>query len=164
MSTPLSLVLAVADNGVIGDRGKIPWRIPEDMRRFKALTLGRPVIMGRKTWESLPKKPLAGRTNIVVTRDKSFRAEGAIVMNSLDEAILHAEKETPIEIAVIGGAEIYLSAVSRASIVHLTQVHASPEGDITMPPFDASIWMETAREDHRTPDGLRYSYVTLKRR
>ncbi|MBI3678404.1 MAG: dihydrofolate reductase [Proteobacteria bacterium] len=164
MSAPISLVLAVADNGVIGDRGRIPWRIPEDMRRFKALTLGKPVIMGRKTWESLPKKPLVDRTNIVVTRDKTFWAEGALVVNSLDEAIARAQEEKPGEIAVIGGAEIYSAVLPRTSIVHLTEVHAKPEGDASMAPFDKSIWKETAREDRRTPDGLGYSYVTLERR
>jgi dihydrofolate reductase len=163
MSAPISLILAVADNGVIGDRGKIPWRIAEDMRRFKALTVGKPVIMGRKTWESLPKKPLADRTNIVVTRDKGFVANGAVVTHSLDEAVVRAEREKPSEIAVIGGADIYLAALSRASIIHLTEVHVAPAGDASMPPFDSTVWKETERENRETPEGLRYSYVTLTR-
>jgi len=99
----VSLVLAMAENGVIGKDGALPWRIPEDMRHFKALTMGKPCIMGRKTWDSLPKKPLPGRANIVVTRDRNFHAEGAIVAHSLDEAFARAGNAE--EIAIIGGAE-----------------------------------------------------------
>jgi len=162
MTAPISLVLARAQNGVIGDRGKIPWRIPEDMRRFKALTMGKPVIMGRKTWESLPKKPLPGRTNIIVTRDPDYTADGAVVAHTLDEAVAIAERANPSEIAVIGGAEIYAAALPRASIIHLTEVHADIAGDTVMPPFDAREWRETSRED-REDHGLAYSFVALKR-
>jgi dihydrofolate reductase len=157
----ISLVLAMADNGVIGKDGALPWRIADDMRRFKALTLGKPCIMGRRTWESLPKKPLPGRANIVVTRDRSFHAEGAVVAHSLDEAIVRAGGVP--EICVIGGVDIYRAALPHASLVHLTQVHGNVEGDTRMPPFDRDIWRETAREDRETPEGLRYSYVTLER-
>jgi len=157
----ISLVVAMADNGVIGKDGALPWRIADDMRRFRALTVGKPCVMGRGTWESLPKKPLPGRANIVVTRDREFHAEGAIVVHSLDEAIARAG-EVP-EICVIGGAEIYRAALPHATLVHLTQVHGNVEGDTRMPLFDRSTWRETAREDHQTPEGLRYSYVTLER-
>ena len=160
----LALVLAVADNGVIGSAGAIPWRIPADMRRFKALTIGKPVIMGRKTWESLPKKPLPARLNIVVTRDTSFKAEGAEVVHSLDDAILRAEREASDEIAVVGGAEIYLAALPRTDVIHLTEVHVDASGDVRMPAFDRAIWREAAREAHETDGGLRYSYVTLARK
>ncbi len=156
----ISLVVAMSDNGVIGRDGAIPWRIPEDMRRFKALTLGKPCVMGRRTWDSLPKKPLPGRDNIVVTRDRDFSAEGASVVHSLDEAFARAAPE----ICVIGGAEIYRSALPRADVVHLTQVHGDFDGDTRMPRFDPSEWRETAREDHATAEGLRYSYVTLERK
>ena len=155
----VSLVVAMADNGVIGKAGRLPWRIPDDMRRFKALTLGKPCVMGRKTWESLPKKPLPGRLNIVVTREKSYRAEGATVVHSLDEALAHAGDAD--EICIIGGAGIYRAALSRARLVHLTQVHGDIDGDTRMPLFDRTQWRETAREDHATPEGLRFSYVTL---
>ena len=155
----VSLVVAMADNGVIGKAGRLPWRIPDDMRRFKALTLGKPCVMGRKTWESLPKKPLPGRLNIVVTREKGYRAEGATVVHSLDEALAHAGDAD--EICVIGGVGIYRAALSRASLVHLTQVHGDIDGDTRMPLFDRTQWRETAREDHATPEGLRFSYVTL---
>jgi dihydrofolate reductase len=159
----IALVLAMADNGTIGARGAIPWRIADDMRRFKAITMGKPVLMGRKTWDSLPKKPLPGRTNIVITRDRVFRVEGAAVAHSLDEAIARAQSENPDEIMIVGGTEIYLAALPRADVVHLTQVHGDFAGDAFMPPFDPKLWRETTREDRVTPEGLRYSYVTLEK-
>jgi dihydrofolate reductase len=159
----ISLVLAMADNGVIGVRGALPWHIADDMKRFKAITMGKPIVMGRKTWDSLPRKPLPGRDNIVITRDRAFRADGAIVVHSLDEALACAESGRPDEIAIIGGAQIYLEALPRADIVHLTQVHGAFEGDARLPPFDSQLWREAAREDRTTPEGLRYSYVTLER-
>ena len=159
----VALVLARAANGVIGADGGIPWRIPEDMRRFKAITMGKPILMGRKTWDSFPKKPLPGRTNIVITRDRALRADGAIVVHSLEEGLARAGSEATEEIAIVGGAEIYRLALPRASIVHLTEVHTDAEGDVSMPPFGPE-WRETVREDHATPEGLRYSYVTLARK
>jgi dihydrofolate reductase len=153
------LVLAMADNGVIGMRGAIPWRIADDMKRFKTLTLGKPIVMGRKTWDSLPKKPLPGRTNIVVTRDAAWHADGAVVAHSLDEALARDEDE----IAIIGGAEIYRAALPRSDVIELTEVHGDFEGDAHMLPFDPAQWRETARENRATPEGLRYSYVRLER-
>ena len=163
MTARISLVVAVADTGVIGARGAIPWRLPEDMRRFKAITMGKPVVMGRKTWDSLPRKPLPGRTNIVITRDRALHAPGAIVVHSLDEALARAACERPDEIMIVGGAEIYLAALPRADTVHLTQVHGDFEGDARLPPFDPKLWRETAREDRATAEGVRYSYVTLEK-
>lgn len=163
MSAIVSLVLARADNGVIGADNALPWRIPDDMKRFKALTMGKPIVMGRKTWDSFPRKPLPGRTNVVITRDRQWRAEGAVAVHSLDQALAAAESERPAEIAVIGGAEIYRLALPRASLIHLTEVHTDAKGDVSLPAFGAD-WRETAREDGATPDGLRYSYVTLVRR
>ncbi len=162
MSVDIVLVLAVADNGVIGDRGAIPWRIPEDMKRFKALTIGKPLIVGRKTWESFPKRPLPGRTNIVITRDKAYAAEGAVVVHALDDALARAAAENPAAITIAGGAEIYRAALPQATRIELTEVHGDVAGD-THFAFDRSGWRETAREDHATADGLRYSYVTLVR-
>ena len=162
--THISFVVARARNGVIGRDNRIPWRIPEDMRRFKAITMGKPLVMGRKTWDSLPKKPLPGRTNIVVTRDRNFAAEGAVVVHSVEEALARAQAEKPDEIAVIGGAEIYAALLPRATRVHLTEVDLDPEGDASMPGFDAAVWREVSREAHQAPDGLRYAYVTLERR
>jgi dihydrofolate reductase len=157
----ISLVLAMADNGVIGKDGGLPWRIPDDMRRFKALTLGKPCVMGRKTWDSLPRKPLPGRDNIVVTRDRNFSADGAIVAHSLDDALARAGAAE--EICVIGGVELYRAALPHADLIHLTQVHRDFEGDVGLEPFAPAVWRETAREEHRTAEGLRFSYVTLGR-
>ena len=151
----ITLILAAADNGVIGKAGAIPWRIPDDMKRFKAMTLGKRVVMGRKTWESLPKKPLPGRDNIVISRDANFRADGAAVMSRLEDALEG-------EAMVIGGAEIYRAALPFASRIELTEVHGAIDGD-TLFTFDRAGWREVARERHQTPDGLAYSYVTLVR-
>lgn len=156
----ITLVLAMAENGVTGKAGAIPWRLSEDMKRFKQLTLGKPVVMGRKTWDSLPKKPLPGRTNIVVTRRKDWMADGAIKAASLEEALLKAGG-TP-ETMVIGGSEIYREALPLAGRIELTEVHRSFDGDAFFD-FDRSNWREIARQDHVTPEGLAYSYVTLVR-
>lgn len=151
----ITLILAAADNGVIGSHGAIPWRISDDMKRFKALTLGKTVIMGRKTWDSLPKKPLPGRRNIVVTRQKDWRGEGAETM-SLGEALAVTDA------FVIGGAEIYRAALARAGRIELTEVHGDYEGEAKFT-FDRAGWREVAREVHTTPEGLAYSFVTLTR-
>ena len=164
MSAVISFVLARADNGVIGDRGTIPWRIGEDLKRFKAITMGKPIVMGRKTWDSFPKKPLPGRTNIVITRDPDWRAQGAVAVTSLDAALARAESERPDEIAIIGGAEIWNLALPLAKRIHLTEVHINAQGDVSIAAFDPAQWRETGREDHTTADGLHYSYVTLERR
>ncbi len=160
--THVTLILAMADNGVIGKKGDIPWRLPEDMRRFKALTLGKPCIMGRRTWESLPKKPLPGRTNIIVTRDRNYRAEGATAVATVDEALGRAKADNSEEIMIIGGADIYRAALPRATRIQLTEIHAAIEGDTTFD-FDRSGWIETNRDGRKTENGLSYSFVTLER-
>src|SRR5579863_8638528 len=132
------------------------------MKHFKAATLGKPCIMGRKTWESLPKKPLPGRTNIVITRDRAFSAAGAIIAHTWDEALAQAERERSDEISVIGGAEIYAAALPQASRIYLTEVHRAFDGDAHFR-FDRADWREAAREDRATSEGLRYSFVTLER-
>ena len=152
------LVVAAAENGVIGKDGKIPWHISEDLKRFKALTMGHTVVMGRKTWDSLPRKPLPGRVNVVVTRQKDWHAEGAIAASSLGAATAG----TSGTVMIIGGAEIYERALPMATRIELTEVHQAFDGDAKFE-FDRSGWTETARESHVTPDGLRYSYVTLTR-
>lgn len=149
----ITLILARAENGVIGMNGAIPWHIADDLKRFKALTLGKSVVMGRKTWDSMPRRPLPGRRNIVVTRDADWRADGADSM-ALDAALAQPD------IFVIGGAEIYRAALARADRIELTEVHRVFEGDARFD-FDWEGWREIAREDHATPEGLRYSYVTL---
>jgi len=156
----ISLVVAVAENDVIGHRGALPWRIPEDLKRFKALTMGKPVIMGRKTWDSLPRKPLPGRTNIVITRNPEFHADGAIVAQSFTDAVAKAGSGA---IAVIGGGAIFAAALPVADTIHLTEVAASPDGDAFMPPIDRTQWRETAREGPYDANGVRYRFVTLER-
>lgn len=163
MSAHIVLVLAIADNDVIGAAGKIPWRIADDMKRFKAITLGKPTIMGRKTYESFPRRPLPGRTNIIVTRDWAYAAEGAVVTHSLDEALARAQSEEPSEIIIAGGADIYALALPQATRIELTEVHADVAGDTHFPRELFNGWRETAREERVTPDGLKYAYVTLMR-
>ena len=164
------LIAAVADNGVIGAQGAIPWRQKGDMQRFKALTIGKPVVMGRKTFISFPRRPLPGRTNIVVTRDDAFRAPSAVVTTSLAEALAIARGEalrrSAAEIAVIGGAEIYAQAMPLADRLEVTEVHASPPGDTVFPAIDPAQWQETARERHPAGpnDNAAFSYVTYRRR
>jgi dihydrofolate reductase len=157
--TPVTIILARADNGVIGAGGTLPWHLPEDLKRFKLLTLGKPVIMGRKTWDSLPRKPLPGRTNIVISRDPAFAARDTIVAHSFEAALALASRENPPEIMVIGGAEVFAAALPKACRILLTEIHASPDGNVTLPPFLPEEWRETARE--AAPG---YSYVTLERR
>nr|AIA15415.1 Dihydrofolate reductase [uncultured bacterium] len=165
MTAPIALVVARAADGTIGHEGKIPWRIPADMLHFKAVTLGKPCVMGRKTWESLPKKPLPRRTNIVVTRDRAFAAEGTAIVHSFAEAIARAEAEHPSEIAIIGGADLYREALPQADRVYLTEVQGTFDGDVRLPPFDPNDWQEAAREDHPAEQGIpAFSFVTLERR
>ncbi|MDN4999441.1 dihydrofolate reductase [Bradyrhizobium sp. GCM10027634] len=162
-------VVAVAENGVIGAGNAIPWRLKSDMARFKALTIGRPVIMGRKTFESLPRRPLPGRTNIVITRDADYRATGAIVATSAADAgtvaLGDALRRSAAEIAVIGGAEIYRQWLDRADRLEITEVHARPEGD-THFTIDKAQWNEIGRVRHPAgpDDSADYSYVTYRRR
>jgi len=156
----ITFYLARADNGVIGVDGALPWRIPGELRRFKAMTMGKPMVMGRKTFASFP-APLPGRRHIVLTRDREWRAEGAEVAHSPAEA-LELAGDVP-EVAVIGGAEVF--ALFDADRVELTEVHAAPAGDTIVPPFEPAEWRETAREDF--PGGAGhppYSFVTLERR
>jgi dihydrofolate reductase len=163
------LVVAIAENGVIGSQGAIPWRIKSDMKRFKALTSGKPVVMGRKTFVSIG-RPLPGRTNIVVTRDPDYRAAGVVVTHSFADAHAIAKGDAlrrfATEIAVIGGAEIYAQWMASADRLEITEVHAKPEGDTRFPAIDAADWEEVARV--RNPagpdDSADFSYVTYRRR
>jgi dihydrofolate reductase len=163
------LIVAVAENGVIGAGGAIPWRLKSDQQRLKAITLNKPVVMGRKTFESL-RRPLPGRTNIVVTRDPSYRANGAVVTTSFENAraIAHGDalRRFATEIAVIGGAEVYAQWMALADRLEITEVHARPEGDTHFAAIDVTAWEEVARV--RNPagpdDSVDFSYVTFRRR
>jgi dihydrofolate reductase len=163
------LIVAVADNGVIGSAGAIPWRLKTDQQRFKTMTLARPVVMGRKTFVSLC-RPLPGRTNIVVTRAAGFRAAGAVVTTSLDDAravaLGDALRRFASEIAVIGGAEIYAQWMGVADRLEITEVHVRPEGDTRLASIDVAAWQEVARVRNSAgpDDSADFSYVTYRRR
>jgi len=159
--TALALIAAVAKNGVIGDGSALPWRLPEDLQRFRALTTGHSVIMGRKTWESLG-RPLPGRQNIVVTRQQDYAADGARVTTSLDEALRAATWPSPV--FCIGGGELYALALPRATTLHCTWIDRDFAGTTRFPEFDASGWRETARDEHLAPEGFSYAFVTYERR
>jgi dihydrofolate reductase len=157
------LVAAMAANRLIGGAGAIPWHIPEDMRHFRQITMGKPCVMGRRTWDSLLKKPLPGRLNIVLTGQSGYGPPGALVANSFDAALARAEAEGAGEIAIIGGATIYRAALPLADRINLTEVHAEFEGDTYFPVIVQEEWQEAAREEHATADGLRFDFVTLDR-
>ena len=146
----LSLVVARARNGVIGRDGGLPWRLRSDLQRFKAVTLGKPCIMGRKTWDSLPLKPLPGRLNLVLSKDESFEPKGALACLTLDEAIEIAREQAVDdgvgEVCVIGGAGLFAATLPRAKRLYLTEVEAEPEGDVLFPPFDETAWTEVSCE------------------
>lgn len=158
----LTLIAALARNGVIGRDNAMPWHLPEDLKRFKALTLGSPIIMGRKTWESLG-RPLPGRHNIVISRDPRYVAQGASLVNSLSQAVDLAAEERPEEIFVIGGAEIYRLALPLAQRLQLTEIDQDFAGDAHFPAFADSGWQEVARASHRAEAGFDYSFVTYER-
>lgn len=158
----LHLIFARARNGVIGHQNTLPWHLPEDLAHFKRTTLGCPVIMGRKTWDSLPPKfrPLPGRTNVVVTRQADWSAPGAQVVHSLQEACALCPPDSTAWL--IGGAQMYQQAMDLASLAVVTEIHQTFEGDAFAPKFDVQ-WKETAREDHVSTTGLPFSFVTLQK-
>ena len=170
----ISLVVARGRNGVIGRDGDLPWRLRSDLQRFKAITVGKPCLMGRKTWESLPLKPLPGRLNLVLTKDESYEADGmakgALVCSTLDEAIEigreTAEEDGVEEICVIGGTALFAAALPRARRLYITEVDAAPEGDAVFPPFDEAQWIEVSSESHAAgeKDDHAFTFRVLERR
>jgi dihydrofolate reductase len=165
MSTPrLSLIAALAANGVIGRDNGMPWHLPEDLKRFRALTTGHPILMGRKTWDSLG-RPLPGRTSIVISRQAGLDLPGALVACSLDEALqLAAASEGGEQAFVIGGAQLYALALPRTDELLLTEIAAPFDGDTSFPEFDRSAWRETARTRAVSAAGLHYAFVDYVRR
>lgn len=163
MTPVVTLMVAMADGRVIGRDNRMPWHLPADLAHFKRVTMGKPVVMGRKTFASIG-RPLPGRTNVVVTRDRAFRAAGITVVHSLDEALDACGDAA--EAMVIGGGEIYAAALPRARRIHLTEVHAEVDGDTHFPALDPAAWREVAREsrpaDERNAHAV--SFVTLERR
>lgn len=147
----VSLIWAMADNGVIGLNNGLPWRLPVDMKHFMTTTLGKPVVMGRKTLESM-KSPLPGRTNIVLTRDPNWQRDGVLVVRDMPAAMALAEQQGLIdgvdEVMVIGGAEIYALALPMAERLYVTRVHAQPAGDVYFPPIDLGAWRLLSQQQH----------------
>jgi len=165
----ITLVVAVADNGVMGKGGDLPWRLPGDLKQFKEKTVGKPVVMGRKTYQSL-RHALPDRPNIVLSRDPLYRLDDAKVVTTLDAALAFAKKEADRlgadEISVIGGATLFSEIMPRAERMYYTEVHASPEGDTLFPSFDRGDWREVARKGplQDAKDQYPYSFVTLERK
>lgn len=164
----LAIIVAAAENGVIGRDNALPWKLPEDMRHFRRVTMGKPIIMGRKTFESIG-QALPGRTNIVITHNPAFRAEGAKMASSLEEALQLAEHTASVdgveEVVVIGGSEIYRVALPLADRLYITEVHASVEGDAVLPPVEWGEWRELSREHHaaQASNPYDYSFVCYER-
>ena len=170
----LSLVVARARNGVIGVDGDLPWRLRSDLQRFKAITMGKPCLMGRNTWESLPLRPLPGRLNIVLTRDESYeadgKAKGAVVCSTLGEALEMAREQARDdgidEICVIGGEKLFADTLDRAQRIYVTEVEAEPAGDTVFPPFDEAAFIEVSSETHPAgeKDDHAFTFRVLERR
>ncbi|WP_027857461.1 type 3 dihydrofolate reductase [Marinobacterium jannaschii] len=164
----LAIIVAQAENRVIGINNKLPWHLSEDLRYFKQVTMAKPIIMGRKTYESIG-RPLPGRTNIVISRNPAFSAAGIKVVSGLDEAIELAEAQCVVdgaaEAMVIGGSQIYQQALARADRLYLTQVHAEVKGDAWFPEFDRQQWQEVGRQDFpaQEPNPYPYSFIVLDR-
>ena len=164
----LAVIVAVAENGVIGRDNGLPWHLPEDLRYFRRVTMGKPIVMGRKTFESIG-RALPGRTNIVISRNKLFAPDDVLVAASPDDALVLAgqiaEQQGVGEAMVIGGAEIYALALPRADRLYITRVHASVEGDALLPPVDWTQWAETSCERHAASDGnpFDYSFIVFDR-
>jgi dihydrofolate reductase len=157
----LALIVAVADNGVIGRDNGLPWHLPEDLRYFKRITMGKPIVMGRKTFESIG-RALPGRTNIVISRNEQFAPDGVLLAASLDEALLLArqlaDEQGVGEAVIIGGAQIYALALPRADRLYVTRVHATPEGDTLLPPVDWAQWVETSCERNTASDDNHFDF------
>ncbi len=162
MKPRVSIIVAVAQNGVIGRGNRLPWRLPDDLKYFKALTLGHHVIMGRKTFESIG-KPLSGRTNVVVTRQPGYQAPGVVVAGSIEQALAACANDT--EIFVIGGAELFAQTMDQAGRLYLTEIQQDFEGDVIYPRYDRSQWREVSREKRWLdgPGGLEYHFVIYDR-
>jgi len=159
----ITLIAAVARNRVIGAGNALPWRLPDDLKRFKALTLGHPIIMGRRTWESLG-RPLPGRTNIVVSHNAGFSTPGATPAGNLADALAVAAGTGSDEVFIIGGAQVYRQALPVAGRLQLTEIDRDFAGDVHFPPVDSAEWLETARETRATGADFEYAFVTYDRR
>ena len=160
----ISMIAAMTDDGVIGIENRLPWKLPNDMKWFRQHTLGKPIIMGRKTFESFGSKPLPDRTNIIITRDKTYQAKGSIVVHSIDEALQAAGDVD--EVMIIGGASFYEQMLPQANRLYLTLVHAKTEGDAWFPEIDFSAWNEVEHIDYQADEKnpLAHSFVILDKK
>ncbi len=159
--TQLSIIVAIANNQVIGINNTLPWHLPEDLKRFRALTTGHHIIMGRKTYESLGRL-LPGRTTVIVTRNKDYQLEGALIAHSLEAAVALCQNDD--EVFLIGGAELYQDGLKLADKLYITEVDLTVDGDAFFPEFDLNFWQETSREAHTSAQGLLFSYITYMRK
>jgi dihydrofolate reductase len=163
----ISILVAMAKNRVIGRNNALPWQLPPDLRRFKELTMGHHIVMGRKTYESIG-RPLPGRTNVIITRQAGYQVPGAIVVASIDQAlkVCSAGKEVDQEIFVIGGAQIYRQSLGLCQRIYITEIQQEFDGDTLFPELNQQEWREISREKHRLndDDGLEYHFVALDRR
>jgi len=159
--TQLSMIVAVAHDGVIGVNNTLPWHLPEDLKRFRALTMGHHIIMGRKTYDSLGRL-LPGRTTVIVTRNENYKVEGALVAHSLEAAIALCEDDE--EVFLIGGAELYQAGLKLAHKLYITEIELDVVGDSFFPKLVSTEWQETEREAHTSEKGLKFSYVTYLRK
>ena len=155
----INFIAALTDDGVIGLDNQLPWHLPADLKRFKKLTIGKPVLMGRKTWESIG-RPLPDRTNIVVSRDEKFEAVGAVTARSIGEAL--AEVNDAEDVCIIGGSELYKQLMPRADRMYLTYVHANVAGDTRFPTFDPADWTEKARKEYSADESNTYSHTFVR--
>lgn len=157
----LSLIVAIAKNGVIGVNNTLPWHLPEDLKRFKALTMGHHIVMGRKTYDSLGRL-LQGRTTVIVTRNHDYQVEGALIAHSLHDALAMCESDD--EVFLIGGAELYQAGLALADTLYITEIDLEVEGDAHFPQIPHKEFVETVREAHVSEKGLKFSYVTYQRK
>jgi len=155
----ISIVVAMAANRVIGNNNRLPWHLPADLKHFKQTTMGKPILMGRKTWESIG-RALPGRTNIVITRDENYAAPGCVVVHSIEAAMQAAQQQD--EVMVIGGAEFYRQVLPRADTIYLTRIHQDFEGDAFFPELDEAGWQEVARVDCDADDRNPYAYSFIR--
>ena len=158
----ISIVVAMAANGVIGQDNELPWHLPADLKHFKQTTMGKPILMGRKTWESIG-RPLPGRTNIVITRDRTYTAAGGIVVNSIEAAITAAGEQD--EVMVIGGAELYRQVLPYTDTIYLTRIHERFDGDTRFPEISDTEWQQLERVDHEADEKNPhdFSFIRLER-
>ncbi|MDO9282688.1 MAG: dihydrofolate reductase [Methylotenera sp.] len=159
--TSLSTIVAIANKRVIGVNNTLPWHLPEDLKRFRALTMGHHIIMGRKTYESLGRL-LPGRTTVIVTRNTDYKVEGALIANSLQDAIALCNGDN--EAFLIGGAELYQDGLKFSNKLYITEISLDVEGDAFFPEYQSEEWLESSREAHSSAQGLNYSYVTYRRK